>query len=641
MPEGTNDVGLTDEELGPVIGWSVVTPSRKLLVETMRAAVGLPALPSDTKTDGTMYLTIEDFGTSTEPPSTTEILLPAFRFLSSNLQPESSNTLEILESTSSDNTAAHPLVEVALAVLCNFSGSYDPNLAVEALKLLQNLVVAPNTHCWQALKGSAFFGGYGRRRSPAANLLQIGTQIDHSITIGVIQLVASLAEASSSSLIPEDSTILKSALNLLFIETWSFFPGWRYEHLGRKFEIGALLFDLYDTILRHPLSRQTNTLTPTADSLISLFITSASHLTYRPIIDIVTQASSTLRILIAKDRETEARWMIESVDRALQLLSTLFRLASSTKTPTTALPYGIMGATVISPSSRKVQLFDYLLELTSLPWTQPYTTLLCLKTARTYLEAVAADPKRPSVAGLLRDPATSFGRLASLTGQDSATEIQAAAWQLLATVVTTQRGCAAAVVLEPTTDVLAGVLKSAEDYILRISDTFMEEPHVVTAALTFVQSVLDCPSLDTSIVMLRKQQSFWEAVYEIANRLVPSPPTFQLSMHADDFASRIWQYAYSVQAKANATAVLSAELGLSVDYDEGRETKTQSLVLGLFRSPAKLTEAATSAVHSSCEPRVHEDQLQRLKECGWDLKGLETITLPVEREYGDTYLYGK
>jgi nuclear pore complex protein Nup188 len=300
-----------------------------------------------------------------------------------------------------------------------------------------------------------------------------------------------------------------------------------------------------------------------------------------------------------------------------------------------------MGATVISPSSQKVQLFDFLLELTSLPSTQPYTTLLCLKTARAYLEAIAADPKRPSVAGLLRNPTSSFERLAILTGAESTSETQAATWQLLATILTTQRGCATAVIQEPESDDLAGVLKLAEDYILSTSETFTEEPHVVTAALAFVQAVLDCPSLDTSIVTLRKRQPFWEAVYAIANRLIPSPPTFQLSMHADDFASRIWQYAYSVQAKANATAVLSAELGLSVDHDEGRETKAQSLVLGLFRSPAKLTEAASSAVHSSCEPRVHKDQLGRLKECGWDLKGLETTALPAEREYGDTYLYGE
>ena len=641
IPRGTTGLRLTNDDMAPVISWSVVMPGWKMLVETMRAAAGLSATPSEVKSDGAVYLTVEDLFAGTEPPSSTDVLLPAFRFLTSILRRQSSLTLELLGATLSSQTAIHPLVEVTLAVLCDFSASYDPNLAVEALKLLQSLVLAPDTRCWQALKASAFFGGYGRKRCPAASLLQLGAQLDHSITIAMIQLVSSLAEASSASHMTEDNAVLKAALTLLFNEAWSFFPGWRYEHLGRKFEVGALLFELYDTILRHPFSRQTNTLTPTAESLLSLFITSASPLTYRPIIDVVTQATSTLRGMISRHRETEARWIVDSVDKALQLLSTLFRLASSMKTPLTALPYGILGATVISPSSHKVQLFDYLLELTSLPSTQPYTTLLCLKTARTYLEAIAGDPKRPSVAGLLRDPAASFDRLASLTGSDSTSETQAAAWQLLATIITTQQGCATAVVLEPEADNLAGVLKLAEDYILKTSDTYTDEPHVVTAALAFVQAVLDCPSLDTSIVILRKNQAFWEAMYEIANRLIPSPPTFQLSMHADDFASRIWQYAYSVQAKANATAVLSAELGLSVDYDEGRETKTQSLVLGLFRSPAKLTEAAALAVHSSCEPRVHEDQLERLKECGWDLKGLETIALPAEREYGDTYLYGE
>lgn len=641
IPRGTAGVRLTKDDIAPVISWSVAMPGWGLLIETMRAACGLPPSVSANTSNGSVQLTVADLYAGTEAPPSTEVLLPAMRFFRSILRPRSSLTVELLRATAHAEPAVHPLVEIALAVLTELSPAYDPALAVEGLGLLQSLATMADSGCWQSMKSSAFFGGYGRKRSPAATLLQLGAQGEHSITLAMIQLVSSLAEASSTLRMSEDDTVLRAALDLLFHETWSFFPGWRYDQPALKFEIGATLFELYESVLRHPLSRQTNALTPTAESLISIFITSASPLTYRPVIDVITQAASTLRSMVIRHRDNEARWIVESVDKALLLLSNLFRLASSTKTPTTALPYGIMAATVISPTSNKIQLLDYVLELTSLPSTQPYTVLLCLKTVRTYLEAIAADPARPSIAGVLRDPAASFERLVGLADSQGPAETQAAAWQLLATTVTTQRGCATAVVAAPETDSPSGALKAALSYVFSSSDTFVNDPHVMAAVLSFVQAVLDCPSLDTSITLLRTQHSFWEAVYDIANRLIPSPPTFQLSMHADDFAARIWQYAYSVQAKANATSVLSTELALSVDADEGRETKAQSVVLSLFRSKAKLADAAESAIHSSCEPRVHEDQLTRLKACGWDLKGLKTIALPAEREYGNAYLYGK
>jgi nuclear pore complex protein Nup188 len=344
--------------------------------------------------------------------------------------------------------------------------------------------------------------------------------------------------------------------------------------------------------------------------------------------------------MVARHRKTEARWIIESVDKALVMLQSLFRVATSLQIATTALPYGIMGATVISPYSQKTQLLDYLLDLTNLPSTQPLTTLLCLQTVRSYLECIAHDPKRPSVVGLLRAPAQSFKRLAEVAADSESLEARAAAWQLLSAVLVTQRGCATTVVECADADEVVGTVKSAVDYIQTKRAAFIEAPHVMAAVLAFIQAVLDCPSLSQPVSVLRKQAGLWEAIYEIAHRLVPSPPTFQLSMHADDFAARIWQYAYSIQAKANATSVLATELGLSVD-GEGPETKAQSLVLSLFRNATNLTEAAALASHSSCDPLLHEEQLHNLQECELSLKGLKSIALPAEREYGSTYLYGE
>lgn len=637
LPRGTTGVRLTGDDLPPVITWNVTMPGWKLLVETMRAAAGLAPTLVPSQTEGAIQLSVADLYAGTEPPSSTDVLSSGLLFFAAVLRPSSSLTIELLRVIAPAEYSIHPLVEISLSVLASFDPAYDPSLAVHALKLLSNLVVAPETNAWQALKASAFFGGFGRKRSPAANLLQASQKGDHSITIAFLRLVVSLVDAAPSY--PEEDIVVSSALQVVFTDIWSLFPGWRYDQIGHKFEIASLLFELYYTILRHPLSRHGDNIIPTAQTVISLFISDASPLTYRPIVDVITQAPSTLRGMVARHRESEARWIVESSDKALLMLQSLFRVASSLQVPSTALPYGIMAATVISPYSQKTQLLDYLLDLTNLPSTQPMTTLLCLQAVRSYLESIAHDPKRPSVAGLLRNPSHAFQRMATLAVDSESLETQAAAWQLLSTILITQRGCATAVVDCEGGDEPTGVLKSAVDYVQSKGAAFIDAPHVMAAVLAFIQAVLDCPSLSRPVATLRKHASLWESTYDIAHRLVPSPPTFQLSMHADDFATRIWQYAYSIQAKANATTLLATELGLSVDED-GPETKAQSVVLSLFRNASNLTEAAALASHSSCDPRLHEEQMQNLQQCGLDLKGLKTIALPAEREYGSTYLYG-
>jgi nuclear pore complex protein Nup188 len=638
LPRGTTGIRLTADDLPPVITWNITMPGWKLLIETMRAATGLPATPLPPSDGTAIQLSVADLYSGTEPPSSTGVLSSGFRYLTAVLRPSSSLTLELLRVCAPDSYTVHPLVEISLSVLANFDPSYDPSLAVDALRLLSNLVVAPETNAWQALKSSPFFGGYGRKRSPATMLLHASQKGDHSIALALLRLVISLVETAPR--VSEDDVVLRSAIHIVFTDIWSVFPGWRYGQVATKFEIASLLLEVFDTVLRNPMSRHGDNVTPTAQAVIGLFVTDASPLTYRPIIDVITQAAMTLRSMVARHREQDARWIIESVNRALVMLSNLFRLASSLQTHSSALPFGIMAATVVSPSSQKIQLFDYLLELTDLPSTQPLTTLLCLKTARSYLEAIAPDSKRPSIAGLLRDPVRSFAQLARLAEESEAADTRAAAWQLLSTIVVTQRGCATAVVSSEQAESLEGALRIAVTYITEHSATYLDQPHVMAAVLLFLQAILDCPSLDQPISLLRKQAPLWEAIHDIALRLIPSPPTFQLSMHADDFAARIWLYAYSVQAKANATSVLATELGLSVDID-GPETKAQTLVLSLFRNASNLTDAAALASHTSCDPRLHEEQLSRLQSCGWGLNGLRTIALSAEREYGSHYLYGE
>jgi len=231
--------------------------------------------------------------------------------------------------------------------------------------------------------------------------------------------------------------------------------------------------------------------------------------------------------------------------------------------------------------------------------------------------------------------------LANLARSESPADIRAATWSLLATIITTQPGCAGFATASPSDTAISGTLELAVQQI--IADDLQTAPNVLAASLRYVQALLDSPSTGKSISALRTQTDFWLSVYDIATRPVPAPPTFTLSMHSDDFASRIQNYTYSTQAKANAISILASELTLSaIEAAKGSpESKVQILLVGLFRNIASLTEATVLAGSSNCMPELHEKEVRKLSTFGVQLPGLKTIALPVEREFGLSYLYGK
>ena len=87
IPRGTTGIRLTGDDLPPVITWNVTMPGWKLLVESMRAASGLPPFPTAAPTEGTIQLSVADLYSGTQPPSSTDVLSSGFLFLAAALRP--------------------------------------------------------------------------------------------------------------------------------------------------------------------------------------------------------------------------------------------------------------------------------------------------------------------------------------------------------------------------------------------------------------------------------------------------------------------------------------------------------------------------------------------------------------------------
>jgi nuclear pore complex protein Nup188 len=631
-----------EEPPSQAVTWQVQVSGWALLVDILRTAAGLRSLDEKSGANNSgavMELSVGELGIQ---GSASDIIAAGLKLLAAVLHPSAGLQADLFASLGSIGPPAHHiLLELALAVIhssATTTGTSPADAAsiLSALEVLRHLVHLPDI--WQALRASAFFGSPTRRKCAAAALIQLDSRrAQHDIAVSLVRLVNALA-LSAMNIGHSDDTVMKGALHVVNTEIWGQFGGWRYSDIARKHELANALLRLYDSVLSHPRSAEANGFSTEAETLIDVFVTSASPLTYRPIVDVLTQSSPLIRKLVGFRRRVDAALVTGSVTSAASFLATLLRVSVLLKTAPSALPKSVLSASIATPE--KGQLIDALFGLAFSPITQDTTTIALLKTLRAYLESVASDQQRPSLASMLRDAEKTCGRLANMANLDEAAEQRAAAWNLLSTIVATQPGCAL-FCFGASEGKVSGALKVAVEHTNAWEELLAEDPHALSATLGYVHSVLLCPSATKAVLALRQDSTFWQSVYDISIRPVPTPPTFTLSMHSEDFASRIQAYAFATQAKANATALLAAELAAVLDSEEEVETKVQSLVLGLWRNAGNLQEAAAMAVHSSCNPELHEVEGDKLNRAGVRLEGLRTVALPSEREYGRTYLYGE
>jgi len=643
IARGTRGVILSNEDSAAnMVSWRAQISGWGLLVEITRVCAGAQsddgsALPSPATADSSV-LSVRDLGVKGD---LVEILMAGMKLLRTVLNPSSGVAAEVLKSvrdvetvTSHDDTSELVLLKLVLFVLERPRQSevtgVQSEMATLAIEILQALIPASSPHLCSALWSAcpSFFGVRYPQRGIASAVIEtdIGKG-DFDVTLSLLRLIRSIVNAPN----PHEGLVI-SALHLVFTDVWSHFLGWRYRNTTRKYELASLLVSIFRAALSHPLRADGLTPTEAAKYLIETFFRSASPLSYRPVIEIITQSGPLLRKLVATHRRHDARVVITSLESTIDFIATLLRIATFLGSPANALPKNILAA--------PVQMVDTLFDLAVAAWSQESSKVAIIQLLCTWLEAMSSDAQPLSLAGLLKDAERSCQSLARLAGTNDSSELQTSIWRLLGTIILTQPGCAAFCIGSIDAG-SPGIRPLAIGQIISFDSTTTYAPEALAAVLGYVQSVLMSPRAGKAIQSLRENSDFWRAVFDIATFLVPAPPTFTLSMHSEDFAARIRHYAYGVQAKANATALLAIEVALiSVTWQEG-ETNAQSLVLSLFRNASTLEEAAMGAVHNSCNRDLHETEANKLSAYGLSLPALKTVRLPNEREFGRTYLYGE
>lgn len=630
IPRRARGTILSEEDAHPaVVSWRFRQAGWSLLIEILRGAVGLPASPRIN--NDARRLELVDLGVQSDDLS--PILSSGLKLLRSVLRSSEVASLLVRNGSPGDRFPGQSLLELALAVLTDRSrperSQVDFVAAKHAIDILQSLLLTGNEAIWQAFRASGFFDSHSRRQGSVASLIQSdGLRGKHGLTAALLRLVRSLASANAG-----DAQVVRSAVKLVVTEVWSQFSGWRYQDISKRYEIASLLIEIFDIVLRHPLGADGKSPSPAAAYLFDVFVNNTSPLSYRPIVDVFTQSSQLATRFVQARRWSDAEIVYAAFDHATSLLSTLLRLAPTLKVSVNALPFSLFASTIVTTSGDKIQLVDHLFDLIFQPSLQPTGLKLLLRLLRVYLATSSSGSQRPSLAGMLRNPNT-LNKIATVAVNTGLDDVKPDAWALLGTIIATQPGCAAILIPSQRDGKLAGLLKHAVDEVQDWKLLFAEAPSGLAAVLGCVQSVLESASASNAVSALRSQASFWQAVHDIAVKFVALPSSF-----SDNIAADVHKYSYAVQAKANATSLLAAELALTLDADDETETKTQALVVSLLRNTGALEDTALAAVHTSCDPAVHANEAATIKANGVNLAPLRTINLPEERQYGIQYLY--
>jgi nuclear pore complex protein Nup188 len=633
IPRRTRGIVLSTEDADDeltVVSWRLRQPAWNLLVEILRGAANLT--PAKSTLTGTLRLKLVDLGVQGD---LSQILSAGLKFLRCVLRsPDVANRFISEVAFPGDVFPGQALLDLSLGVA---SGRVDIAAAQHAIEILQSLLLTGSMEIWQGFRASGFFDSHSRRQGSVASLIQSDAMRgQHGLTVSLLRLVRSIASANSG-----DPLVVRSAMKLIHSEIWSQFSGWRYRDVSERYEIAALLTNIFDTVLRHPLSEDGKSPSPAAAYLINVFISSASLLTYKPLVDVFNQAVPLATKLVGSRRWSDAAAVFDTFDHSASLLATLVRLAPSLGIATSALPYSVFASTVVHPNGERVQLVDALFDLISQPSLQATSLRLVIRLLKVYLETASRDASRPSLAGMLRHAEKTCELVADVAYNSALNDVKPDAWALLGVIIATQPGCAFFCFGTPNNKKddkdkdtsIAGPLKLAIDEVLEWETLMRDGPRALAAILGYCQAVIECPSAATSVTALRANGEFWKAINDICVKNVPLPSSF-----SEHIAIEVQDYSYRVQAKANATALFASELSLVLDMD-GPETKAQSLALSMFRNASVLQDAVLAAVHSSCDPELHAGEDASLRDNKVEIVRERTICLPDERDYGVDYLY--
>ncbi|KAI6166332.1 nucleoporin subcomplex protein binding to Pom34-domain-containing protein [Pisolithus thermaeus] len=697
-------------------GWKVVIDVLTEYVTRRRMYVGTADLYQDVTFGRTgpgsvpLTLRLEDVGMEIDDGGDEALATDALDLIRSVIQDQPGLAEELLEALeindASSTNDSHPpdLVQLTTMILEEaLSRSQARNflrtqLVTSAMSVLSALLTLPkySRRVWLYIRSTSVL--FSSNQAPGFASVALAAERvsgQYTMTLALLHLVQKLAQEAFASvvMIPADSQrlsqvkeeVLLRAANFVHGEIWVEHLGWKYVHLGDRFEIGRRISSLYSYILvQSPPAIGNRPYPVLSQAVIDTLVHKAASSSILPLVSAIATSPQTLGSLYASRHLGDARRLIFLLESHLQLIRLVLNFKQQTSLQGTkpslleqALCSRISGGAGFSDSARaRVDPVDVLATFVkerNVGTVVPLEAMKVLHALCSSLSMVAPSP--PTIVGHLTNPEATVASLVRIVQHPyDDLPLRISVWNFITLAVDKEPALANLFVAGDFHIPISEGKEKAPDKTRRDSkgqkgqmttldvarvalerwkDLWEANPQLLASILQFLYVVWQHGHEHKArIDVTRQDEEFWSRIAAIAREeLGPYPDyvTHSTLVLDDERHSGLHEavavQAYRGMAKSYAVRILGQDVFLqprptSPDAPLPKPLSYTKLA-PIFKAEEQLNESILEAVSSLYDPSLYDAVTEYLSEIFPSLS-LEQIRLQdpfVEREFGDNFVF--
>ncbi|KAI0048058.1 hypothetical protein FA95DRAFT_1133922 [Auriscalpium vulgare] len=559
------------------------------------------------------------------------------------------------------------------------------HLITSSMNLLAGLLSLPKTsqRVWLFARASTTLFETNRNTGSAAAMLAAERALgSYSTTHALLLLVHSMFdEASKTTLIPGKmrmlgmkEEVLLRALRFVHAEIWMEHAGWKYAHLGTRFEVGRMISGLYADILDQAPPTSPGPLAAVGQAVYDAFVLKATTSSIGPLLTCITTYRAVLHRIYTYRRLSDLRGLSLVMRSHLRLirLSLTYKQRLHPDAGACLLEQALCSkaGTDGGPFTGGRHQVDPLDVLTGIVSEGSMETLIPIEAVRVLYalctSLATSQPSAPSIVGHLSDPeaaVSSLVRLAQHPYQDL--DVRLAIWRFMTVAVENEPALGHLFVAghfrtpEPDKDAstdkdkqpVSG-LSMARKLVAMWQDFWEVDPAVLASVLGFVAAVWTRGlEHQNAIKALREDAEFWGMLAAIVQEdLSPAPEyrsteitEFATSAPRSVYHDSIRDHAYRVLSKALAVRIFALDLGMEPPSATGKSKslKSYEAIAAMLKSEEQLTDHIQDAISNAYDPSLYDDFVEQANDYfpNLTLQQLESSLLVGERQFGDDFAF--
>ena len=671
-----------------------------------------PAVTSTTrKGDATVTLQLNDIGLETEEEE--EVMVAdSLELLHSVIRGRVGQTHPLMQSlelsgppvsyTGSDPTPPD-LVQLIFMVLedalsrSQRSRAAPPvTLVTPALGVLSSLLTQTDysNRVWLYLRSTSMLFGSDKESNFRSSVLATERACgQYTMTVAMLKLVRALFEESISSLLVTQAQqprlleikdeVLTRAIKFVHAQVWVEHSGWRFAHLGERFQIGQHIMAIFSRVLTMSSTlKAANALTNLTEYVSRTLVEQATTSTINPIAQTIASGKSILVTLANMRRAGEGRQYVRLLESTLFVTRLILnekrnspiQVAQTMSVLEQSLCSDVsIGGMSIRPQVSRRNPVDVLAQYArekELGTRIPLEAVLVLSALSASTSACMPPP--PSIIGHFADSESvmkSFMHILIHPYDDLA--LRNAIWAFLTIAVEKQPPIAILFVSgqsgrkgkgkekEDATEAVAGlalcssVLEAACQIVANWKNLWEANPQLLASGTGFLDVVWRS-SLDHSISLelAHMGKGFWDDLAGIAKEELGPAPDYLTSIQVDtdegkhsDLHEAVSMHSYRTKAKSHALRIIAAHVSLkcrSIKPGAPLPTAPDSVkaLESLYTAIEPFADVIAEACSSSFDPDL-ADRVTAFMQSSWStlsLACLQSQAPEYEREFGDNFI---